>query len=194
MEEKIYQRTNHHAQQHAANDVQRIMNAQIEAGPAVHQRPCYQGEGEHPAPYKQREEHGYRHGIGCMRRTETVVLQTKIIHYLYGIFYQRIVGRSPSGRKRFDDSLGNAIGKKDAQECAAYNKTNLPDCLIIAHHDDKEYKIERYPGETRSKCHHQLVENHIVTAVEPLQYLKINILYRTKIHLLIVLYLMLNVE
>lgn len=31
MEEKIYQRTNHHAQQHAANDVQRIMNAQIEA-------------------------------------------------------------------------------------------------------------------------------------------------------------------
>ena len=55
--------------------------------------------------------------------------------------------------------------------------------LIIAHHDDKEYKIERYPGETRSKCHHQLVENHIVTAVKPLQYLKIYVLYRTKIHL-----------
>ena len=58
MVEEIDQKTYHAAEENARQHIERIVDAQIEARPAVDQLPEDHGEGYHPAPDEEREEHG----------------------------------------------------------------------------------------------------------------------------------------
>ena len=127
------------------------MDTQIEARPAVGERPDDQGEAEGPATHQPTEEDGDAERVAGMGGEETVFAATIAFDDIDESADDGIMRRTPAGYGGLDDEVIDSAGKEDAESGTAHDQANALQAVMILHHQIEQAEIERQPGDGGGK-------------------------------------------